>query len=344
MSRVKEVFVLVLTILLAGFVVDSYAQVRSVALVGDRCYGSDCVPTPPLEEVSVCKSATSNTYGAWTIEEVGGKKTNLRLFPDECEVVNRYSSMTLRDLIVKEVSPGFVSATITTSMVVNGRVQTSIRPFLNDGTPIKIGNDRGSKIVFTNQVAGVPGPPGPQGPAGPMGPAGPQGVPGIQGPVGPAGPPGGSPVERLIESIFWDGEMSVDKVAPQFGNAPIPYEPGVDRLFSISRGPDKRKDVVWYKPNLRVFFLFNMDEKEPQFLSFMMPPGYDWKDLTDIRPRVFMLMGNNPQNGKAHFCVIDIDKLLAKSKYNFGWKPLKDLTVAGKIPELPKDAFDIQPQ
>ncbi len=210
MSRIKEVFVLALTILFTGFVADSYAQAqqRSVATVGERCYSTDCKPSPLLEEVQVCKSETSNTYGAWTTEEIGGAKKNLRLFPGDCEVVNRYSGMTLRDFIVKEVSPGFVSATITTSVVVNGRVETMVRPFLNDGTPINIGNDRGSKIVFTNQVAGIPGPPGPpgpQGPAGPMGPTGPQGNPGIQGPIGPQGPAG--PAGTVTTARLLDFDM-----------------------------------------------------------------------------------------------------------------------------------------
>lgn len=303
---------------------------------------------PRLEVLEVCKSLTSNVYGGFKVEPVGGTMRTLRLGPGESEVVDTTGGSG-RMVRITEVSPGLVQVMVKKVELVNGQLVYTTFPFVN-GTSLLSAANVGHSVDFVNQVAGIPGPPGPQGPSGPMGPAGPQGVPGIQGPVGPAGPkgdkgdPGGSVVQKMIESIMWDGEMSSGKITDKYGDIPIPYDAGVDRLFSVYRGPDKRNDVVWYKPNLRIFFLFDLNSPTPQFLTFRMPVGYDWKDITSVLPRVFMLMGTNPANGQAHFCIVDIEKLTTMALENFGWKPMSNLRVFGEIPTLTNDMIAVSPQ
>ncbi len=294
------------------------------------------VPTeckPQLEEIIVCKTVDSNVGGSFKVEPAGGNTKHVWVNPGQNEVVDT-GAWPGHMTTLTEVSPGLVAAVAWKVEVVNGQTVYSPPQSFQNGSQLRVGPGIGYAVQFRNQVKGDPGPQGPAGPMGPAGPQGPQGATGAQGPKGDKGDPGGTTPQKMIESIMWDGEMSSDKITDKYGALPVAYESGIDRLFSVYRGPDKRNDVVWYKPTLRVFFLFDLNGPEPMFLTFRMPAGLDWKDVTSVLPRVFMLMGNNPTNGKSHFCIIDINKLLSMSLENFGWKPMSSIRVFGSIPVL----------
>jgi hypothetical protein len=342
--NLKEAIVLTAVILLAGFTVDGFAQqvqtnTTTTPRVGDK---GNCQPR--LEVLEICKSLTSNVYGGFKVEPVGGTMRTLRLGPGESEVVDVTGGYG-RMVKITEVSPGLVQVMVKKVELVNGQMVYTTFPFVN-GTSLLSGANIGHSVDFVNQVAGIPGPPGPTGPIGPMGPMGLTGATGPQGPAGPQGPPGGVIPEVMTEIMQFDAEIYwKDPTNGQIYPISLDKE---DIVFSISRAQGKRKDVMWYKPNLDVYILFDMNHSSgtPHFLIFRRAGSFKaWERIVDIRPRTFMFWVQNPATGKAHFCIMDIDRLIdaAKKKgylYDFGWHKLSDFKTFGSIPELPPSVWD----
>jgi hypothetical protein len=133
-------------------------------------------------------------------------------------------------------------------------------------------------------------------------------------------------VEVTTESIHWDGEF------------PLPLLPD-DVIEDIDRGPGKRKDVLWYQPKSDTFVLFDLNATDGgRVLAFRRGGEVTpWARVVDIRPRVFWFAAHNPATGKGHFCIVDLDKLVAAAQakgVDFGWFPLKSFTTFGVIPTL----------
>jgi hypothetical protein len=133
-------------------------------------------------------------------------------------------------------------------------------------------------------------------------------------------------VEVLSEPIHWDAQF------------PLPLQPE-DVLEDIDRGPGKRNDVLWYQPSTDTFMLFDLNFPDGgRVLAFRRGGEVTpWSRVVDIRPRVFWFAANNPANGKAYVCLLDLDRLVASAEARgvlFGWVPLKLFTTFGQIPTL----------
>jgi hypothetical protein len=320
----------VFAIAIALMVFASAASAQSSAKIGDLVSG-----IPVAGDLVVCNWNGSNVDADYKIDKPDSPTVALLVAPNTCKKAGEAPTLSFVTFTVQNIAAGRQGM----SHLATGNGQSQVN-FPGNAVSLTMNCANGFRVMSSHTVTAQTGP---AGPVGPQGPAGATGATGATGPQGPAGPPGGTTPQKMIESIMWDGEMSTDKFTNKYGAFPISYEPGVDRFFSVYRGPEKRNDVVWYKPGYRVFFLFDLNGPVPQFLTFRMPVGYDWKDLTSILPRVYMLIGTNPTNGKAHFCVIDIEKLTTMAIENFGWKPMSGLKTIGEIPTL-TDAMLTEPQ
>ncbi len=134
-----------------------------------------------------------------------------------------------------------------------------------------------------------------------------------------------------IEPIHWDGEF------------PFPLRAD-DIIEDIDRGPGKRNDVLWYQPSSDTFMLFDLNwPGGGRALAFRRGGEVTpWARVVDIRPRVFFFGAHNPATGKAHFCIVDLDKLVAAAQakgVDFGWFPLTSFTTFGQIPTLAPDVW-----
>lgn len=133
-----------------------------------------------------------------------------------------------------------------------------------------------------------------------------------------------------IEPIHWDGEF------------PLPLNAG-DIIEDIDRGPGKRNDVLWYQPSSDTFVLFDLNAPGGRALAFRRGGEVTpWSHVVDIRPRVFWFGAHNPATGKAHFCIVDLDKLVAAAKargVDFGWFDMASFTTYGRIPTLDPDVW-----
>jgi len=135
----------------------------------------------------------------------------------------------------------------------------------------------------------------------------------------------------LIEPLHWDGQFPVTLFAG-------------DVLEDIDRGAGKRNDVLWYQPSTDTFMLFDLNFPDGgRVLAFRRGGEVTpWSRVVDVRPRVFWFMANNPANGKAYVCLVDLDKLVAAAQAKgvfFGWVPLKTFTTFGQIPTIPADVW-----
>lgn len=178
MSRVKEAIILVIAILISGFAVDGFAQQQVYTTtttgpkVGDK---GNCQPR--LEVLEVCKSLTSNVYGGFRVEPVGGTMRTLRLGPGESEVVD-VTGGAGRMVKITEVSPGLVQVMVKKVELVNGQLVYTTFPFVN-GTSLLSGANVGHSVDFVNQV--VSGKDGRDGKDGKDGAPGRDGTPGRDG-------------------------------------------------------------------------------------------------------------------------------------------------------------------
>jgi hypothetical protein len=137
--------------------------------------------------------------------------------------------------------------------------------------------------------------------------------------------------------VHWDGEL------------PLALK-DEDVVLPVTRGFNKRNDVVWYQPSSDLFILFLMNaDGGPEVLAFkrggeFCGPGGNvsqcivpWKRVIPIRPGVFMFMVNNPSNGKVHPCILDLQRLedaaKAKGVHLGRWK-LDLFTTFGALPPL----------
>lgn len=331
-------------------------QTGTTAQVGDRCTtsGPGCGQPNDWNKVVVCKSEDSNVYGRFKVEvDVPAIHPATRmvgpLFQGDCEVVDVDSGLRHNVRITELGATFLVSATVTKTELVNGRVVTTTSPFTNGGTVVA-GDYITSTVTFKNVMTagtGPQGPPGPQGPGGPQGPRGLTGATGPQGPVGPAGPPGGAVAmcERLMR-VHIDYEILGIVLTANTVSGVVP-------------APDGPCGWLYYFiPERDIMVIMNFNKADPEIIGFTRGgevAPFSWTNIEPATTASWFFMGNmytdstpaerDPSkkvwvNPRFHMCIINFETLItivrSRNAFNSGWISLTQFKKGnGQLPLIP---------